>query len=71
LSVLNGPLGTSPLSRTGRSGHRTLRQPTLRVRAGRCAPGAREAGSTRPHPMHGEDKRLLWPRMTPARGFRW
>ena len=30
---------------------------TLRVRAGRCAPGAREAGLTRPHASYGEDKR--------------
>jgi hypothetical protein len=50
LDTLIGPFATRPMARTDRSLHRTPWHRTLRVGAGRCAPGAREAGLTRPHP---------------------
>jgi hypothetical protein len=41
-NVVSGPFATWAVLRADRSRHRR----TLRVGAGRCAPGAREAGST-------------------------
>jgi hypothetical protein len=49
MSVPRGTLRTSPSSRT------RLSRRTLRVRAGRYAPAAREAGLTRCHASQGED----------------
>ena len=50
LNDLKGPFATPTMSRKRLSRHHTLR-----VRAGRCAPGAREAGVTRQHTPNGKN----------------